>query len=100
MISLNNNWIFCEQWKDEFRYGVTGQPVRLPHSSRMLGYHYINEKDYQMICGYSKEIEFNHDLGGRKSSCSLTGLLILRQSMLTETSGECIREAIRHSALK
>ena len=66
MISLNNNWIFCEQWKDEFRYGVTGQPVRLPHSSRMLGYHYINEKDYQMICGYSKEIEFNHDLGGKK----------------------------------
>ena len=66
MISLNNNWTFNENWQDDFRYGVTGEPVRLPHTCRMLNYHYINEKDYQMICGYSTVIEMPDNLEHKK----------------------------------
>ena len=63
MISLNNNWTFNEKWQDEFRYGVTGEAVRLPHTCKMLNYHYINEKDYQMICGYIGYIRIEMYIG-------------------------------------
>ena len=62
MISLNNNWTFNENWTDDFRYGVTGETVRLPHTCKLLNYHYINEKDYQMICGYSTVIDMPENL--------------------------------------
>ena len=66
MISLNNNWTFNEKWTDDFKYGVKGESVRIPHTCRVLDYHYINDKDYQMICGYSTEITMPDNLENRK----------------------------------
>ena len=66
MISLNNNWVFAENWNDDFKYGVTGETVRLPHTCKILNYHYVNDKDYQMICGYSTKIDLPDDLTGKK----------------------------------
>lgn len=67
MITLNNGWSFCEEWSDAFMRGeVEGEPVRIPHTVKMLDYHYINEKDYQMICGYRRNIEMPQSLKGKR----------------------------------
>ncbi|MBR2544840.1 MAG: glycoside hydrolase family 2 protein, partial [Erysipelotrichaceae bacterium] len=66
MISLNNNWTFSESWNDDFKNGVTGEAVRLPHTCKILDYHYINDKDYQTICGYSTEITMPDHLENKK----------------------------------
>ncbi|MBQ1878059.1 MAG: glycoside hydrolase family 2 protein, partial [Erysipelotrichaceae bacterium] len=44
-----------------------GEAVRLPHTVRELGYHYINEKDYQLICGYRTTIRCDEDLSGKRA---------------------------------
>ena len=50
MIRLDNDWEFTEQWSEEFaQWKTDGTPVRLPHTNRMLGLHYIDPHDYEMI---------------------------------------------------
>ena len=48
---LNNDWYFAEDWdKPEFRQ------VRLPHTCKELPLHYFDEQEYQMLCGYAREV--------------------------------------------
>ena len=48
---LNNDWYFAESWdKPEFRQ------VRLPHTCKELPLHYFDEQEYQMLCGYAREV--------------------------------------------
>ena len=48
---LNNDWYFAEDWdKPEFR------KVRLPHTCKELSLHYFDEREYQMLCGYAREV--------------------------------------------
>ena len=48
---LNNDWYFAEDWdKPEFRQ------VRLPHTCKELPLHYFDEREYQMLCGYAREV--------------------------------------------
>ncbi|MBR4420988.1 MAG: glycoside hydrolase family 2 protein, partial [Erysipelotrichaceae bacterium] len=58
MISLNDNWLFTENWNDAFLNGndENAKEVRLPHTVKMLPLHYADDKDYQKISGYRKII--------------------------------------------
>ena len=57
MRSLCNNWEFIPEWNDAFALGEgEGQSVRLPHTVRELPLHYIDHKDYQMVCGYRTKV--------------------------------------------
>ena len=57
MRSLCNNWEFTPEWTDAFALGEgEGQPVRLPHTVREVPLHYIDHKDYQMVCGYRTRV--------------------------------------------
>ena len=50
MIRLDNDWEFTEQWSEDFaEWKCEGEAIRLPHTNRMLGLHYIDPKDYEMI---------------------------------------------------
>ena len=67
MIRLNNDWEFTEQWSESFaEWKTEGQPVRLPHTSRMLPLHYINPDDYQMVCGYRRILRTDDSMKGKR----------------------------------
>ena len=67
MIRLDNDWEFTEQWSEEFaQWKTDGTPVRLPHTNRMLGLHYIDPHDYEMICGYRRLLPVSEDMKGRR----------------------------------
>ncbi|MBR0136991.1 MAG: glycoside hydrolase family 2 protein, partial [Erysipelotrichaceae bacterium] len=63
-----NDWYFSEKWNEDFKTGKTlGEKVRLPHTTKETGYHYINEKDFQMICGYRTTIKADKPLDHKKA---------------------------------
>ena len=67
MIRLDNDWEFTEQWSEEFaEWKCEGEAVRLPHTSRMLGLHYIDPQDYEMICGYRRLLPIREEMKGRR----------------------------------
>ena len=67
MQTINSGWYFRENWSEDFMSGKEkGEEIRIPHTVRMLGYHYIDEHDYQMISGYRKELIIDTDLKGKK----------------------------------
>lgn len=51
-IAFNNDWLFTESFDDGFDNAAK---VRLPHTTKEIPYNYQNYKDYQMLCGYSKQ---------------------------------------------
>ncbi len=58
MFSLNEGWQFSENWSEDFMRGKGDFPViRIPHTNKLLPYHNIDEKSYQMICGYRRTID-------------------------------------------
>lgn len=67
MIRLNNGWEFAEQWSEAFLRGEGTYPeVRIPHTVKELPLHYIDPEDYQMVCGYRKNIEIPEEWKGKR----------------------------------
>ena len=55
VIPFSNDWEFSPEWSETFCRGEgKAQAVRLPHTVRELPLHAVDEKDYQMICGYRR----------------------------------------------
>ena len=58
-IYLNNDWLFAEEFKDEYIFGSiddTMKSVRIPHTTKELPFNYFSEEEYQMLCAYRKII--------------------------------------------
>ena len=57
---LNDNWKFCEEYSEEMikkEYNdMEMAEVRVPHTCKELPYHYFDESEYQMLCGYRKKV--------------------------------------------
>lgn len=61
-IAFNDGWLFTEDYNSGFNNAVS---VRLPHTTKELGYNYINCEDYQMLCGYKKVFFAESDWCGK-----------------------------------
>ena len=58
-LNMNENWYFTEEYQDyNFEQLQTLQQVRIPHTVKQLDLNYINEKNYQMVCGYYHKLEY------------------------------------------
>ncbi len=58
-IYLNNDWLFAEEFKDEYISGSiddTMKSVRIPHTTKELPFNYFSEEEYQMLSTYRKVI--------------------------------------------
>ena len=55
-IYINNQWEFIEEYTPEFAVGDYApeavKEVRIPHTTKELPFHYFDEREYQMLCGY------------------------------------------------
>ena len=47
--------------------------VQLPHTVKMLPLRYCNEKDYQMVSAYIKELDIPRDWEGKSVALTLEG---------------------------
>lgn len=53
--SLNFNWKFVPEYKDEFLKSLNeGEMVNIPHSVKEVPYNYFSEFDYQILSTYEK----------------------------------------------
>ena len=58
-IYINNDWLFAENFKEEYIFGNIDENMtqaRLPHTTRELPFNYFSEDSYQMLCAYRKLI--------------------------------------------
>ncbi len=64
-IYLNNDWKFSETFSEDMikeKYTAAQMTdVRIPHSVAETPYHYFDEKSYQMVSGYRRELEVPAD---------------------------------------
>ena len=58
-VSMNRNWkfqsIFDQDMMLEQFDSTKLEEIELPHTNKVLPFHYFDESEYQMICGYRKE---------------------------------------------
>ena len=67
MIPFCDGWEFSESWSEAFARGEgAAERVRLPHTVKEVPLHAIDEKSYQMICGYRKRFTLPEGAPGRR----------------------------------
>ena len=68
MISLNDHWLFTENWNDDFlnEKNRDTTEVRIPHTVKMLPLHYADDRDYQMISGYRRKVLIPREAKGKR----------------------------------
>ena len=65
--SLCRDWEFVPNWTEEFARGEgEALTVRLPHTVRELPLHYIDHRDYQMVCGYRRRLQVDETLENKR----------------------------------
>ncbi len=67
MQSLCNEWEFTTAWNEDFLNWITpAEAVRLPHTCRELSLHSIDPADYEMLCGYRRELTLSPEWEGKR----------------------------------
>ena len=75
---INDNWYYT----DHYTGSLNSMPkerleeleqVRIPHTVKELPMHYCNERDYQMVSGYVRELDIPGDWEGRCVTLTLEG---------------------------
>jgi len=56
---LNNDWQFAFKLSNDFLTNKKFPKVRIPHTVKQIDYNYINEKDYETVCGYKKYLKYD-----------------------------------------
>ena len=70
IIHINNDWEFTPAFDEGFLKGEgSGEPVRLPHTCKVLPFHYFSENEYQMVCGYRRRLDLSALSGRRAFIC-------------------------------
>ena len=56
-LPLNNDWQFAFTCTDQFLRGdVPGEPVRLPHTTKLLPWKCAQKEMYETVCGYTRTV--------------------------------------------
>ena len=74
-IYLNNDWEFTEKFDPAFKAFKSSdhETVRIPHSVKELPFNYVDEKDYQMISGYRKVINYDSSFSNKRVFLNFEG---------------------------
>ncbi|MDO5521193.1 MAG: glycoside hydrolase family 2 TIM barrel-domain containing protein [bacterium] len=96
-IYLNEEWLFTKEFTKDMlnkEYDVTKlEAVRLPHTNVETPFHYFDEHEYQMICGYKralfgeKEWEGKHVLLTFEGAAHLAEVFVNGTLVATHKSG-------------
>ena len=64
----NEGWLFTPRFDPALvrpECGLELEPVRIPHTVRVLPYNYCSENEYQCLCGYRREFFAPREWAGR-----------------------------------
>lgn len=77
----NEGWIFTEIFCEEFceevleeNYAGQLKSVRIPHTTKEVPYHYFDESEYQMVCGYRRVFRPSESWRGRTLLLTFEGI--------------------------
>ena len=75
---INHNWYFTQHYTGSLNSMPSERLeelewVQLPHTVKMLPLRYCNEKDYQMVSAYIKELDIPRDWEGKSVTLTLEG---------------------------
>ena len=75
---INHNWYFTQHYTGSLNSMPSErleelERVQLPHTVKMLPLRYCNEKDYQMVSAYIKELDIPRDWEGKSVTLTLEG---------------------------
>ena len=69
-VYLNEGWKFTEKFSENLCVPCVEESelveVRLPHTCKELPYHYFDENEYQMVCGYRRILQVEEAWRGKK----------------------------------
>lgn len=89
-IYWNEGWQFAEQYREEMQAKNYGegqmQPVRLPHTCKELPFHYFDEQEYQMVCGYRRVFQGEETWKGKRLFLTFEGVAHTAEVYLNGTS--------------
>ena len=73
-VPLNNDWQFAFACTDEFLRGeVPGEPVRLPHTAKLLPWKCVQKEMYETVCGYTRTVFADPAWAGKEVRLVLDG---------------------------
>lgn len=77
-VYLNEGWKFSEKFSVNMFYPGVGEDqmvdVRFPHTCKELPYHYFDENEYQMVCGYRRTIRVEEAWKGKTMLLTCEGV--------------------------
>lgn len=75
---LNDGWKFSEEFNiDMTKSGYSDaclKEVRIPHTTKETSFHYFDEKEYQMLCGYRKILHVDNSFEGKAVLLTFEGV--------------------------
>ena len=73
-VPLNNDWQVAFTCTDEFLRGeVPGEPVRLPHTAKLLPWKCAQKEMYETVCGYTRTVFADPAWAGKEGRLVLDG---------------------------
>ena len=83
-VPLNNDWQFAFACTDEFLRGeVPGEPVRLPHTAKLLPWKCAQKEMYETVCGYTRTVFADPAWAGKEVRLVLDGAAHYPEVFLT-----------------
>lgn len=77
-IYLNRDWNFTETFTEELTHhigeGPQFQQVNIPHTCKETPFHYFDESEYQMVCGYQKRLVIPEEYRDKKLLLTFDGV--------------------------
>lgn len=77
-IYLNRDWNFTEVFSEELLHdlgqGPAFQKVNIPHTCKETPFHYFDESEYQMLCGYQKKVLIPEEYKDKKLLLTFDGV--------------------------
>lgn len=88
-IQLNSNWMYYEDFRQEYidqKFKDNGFcTVNLPHANKIIPYNYFDEKMYQFISCYKKNIRFSENYKNKRILIDFEGVMAYARVYLNGT---------------
>lgn len=81
-IPINGDWRYSNEWRNEYastQYDgfSTWDRIRLPHTNHELPFNCFDERDYQFVSGYTREITAPESWSGKRVYIRFEGVMVM-----------------------
>lgn len=103
ILPLNDQWFYLPEYVErEVSAGIDAsryEPIQLPHTNVELPYNYFDDKAFQFISTYKRELNIPADAKGKRVYVDFEGVMTYAQVFLNGLKAGSIKVDIHRSAL-